>query len=86
MFAHRPEWQENETLGSHMMLITPFLAVVHDRRQMHVCPSWERDPSSVALPEVSSIFFSTLKVFLVGVFPYPIRGSKDRECHMLCRL
>ncbi len=23
---------------------------------LHVCPSWERDPSSVALPEVSSIF------------------------------
>ncbi len=46
------------------------------------------------------IFFCTLHIycmagcpgrgipplFLGGVFPYPIWGSKDRECHMLCRL
>ena len=30
---------------------------------MHVCQSWERDPSSVALPEVSSIFFPHKQCF-----------------------
>jgi hypothetical protein len=30
---------------------------IYTRHLLHVCPSWERDPSSVALPEVSPIFF-----------------------------
>ncbi len=42
--------------------------------------SWERDPSSAALPELSNIF-SPLKVF-----PDPNRGSKDRGSRMLYRL
>ncbi len=52
---------------------------------LHVYPSWERDPSSVAFPEVSSIF-SMLKGFLGGIFPYPIRGYKDRGCRVPYRL
>ncbi len=40
---------------------------------------WERDPSSVAPPEVSSIF-SPLKRFFGGIFfPYSSRGSKDKR-------
>ena len=30
---------------------------LYTRHLLHVCPSWKRDPSSVALPEVSSIVF-----------------------------
>ena len=44
------------------------------RHLLHVCPSWGRDPSSAALPEVLSIsfflFFSFLihdKFFLTGI-------------------
>ncbi len=43
------------------------------------------DPSSVALPEVSSIF-SSLKFFFLGggvVFPHPNWESKDRGCSIL---
>ena len=37
--------------------------------------SWERDPSSVALPDVSSIFF----------FPHLVRGSQHKGCRSLYR-
>ena len=45
---------------------------------LHVCPCWEGDPSSAALPEVSCIF-SLFKVFLYlyMVFPHT-KESKDR--------
>ena len=37
---------------------------LYTRHLLHVCPSWKRDPSSVALPEVSSIvFFYPVKRF-----------------------
>jgi len=39
------------------------------------CPSWKRDPSSVALPEVSTIF---LKGFLGEFFLIRCEGPKDR--------
>ena len=59
---------------------------------LHVCLSRERDPSSVALPEVSSsfLFFTHLKVLFFPstwrVFPLLNWGSKDRECRSLFRL
>ncbi len=47
-----------------------------------VCMSILAEGSSVALPEVSSIFFPVKTFF----FPYPNWGSKDRWCCMLYRL
>ena len=46
-------------------------SVLYQRHLLHVCPSWERDASPVALPEVSSIFiFSLLKAFTFFFFFY----------------
>ena len=38
-------------------------SVLYMQHLLHVCPSWERDPSSVATPEVSSFFFLCEKRF-----------------------
>lgn len=40
-------------LFTHLLL---WLSILYTRHLLHVCLSWEGDPSSVALPEVSSIF------------------------------
>ncbi len=42
-------------------------SVLYTRHLLHVCLSWERDPSSVALPEVSSIFFLSKEFILVRI-------------------
>ena len=39
------------------------ISVLYKRHLLHVCPFWERDPSSGALSEVCSIFFPVTKVF-----------------------
>ena len=54
---------------------------------LHACPSWERDPSSVALPEVSAIFFFSVKrLFLFStwqVFPQSNRGLRQCDCDLI---
>ena len=46
---------------------------IYTRHLLHVCPSWERDPSSVALPEVSPIFPFKLWVFSGSFSLYDVR-------------
>ncbi len=41
-------------------------SILYTQHLLHACSSWERDPSSVALSEVSSI--SLLKGFILGRF------------------
>ena len=46
-----------------------------------VCPSWRRDHSSVALPEVSSIFLPVKVIFIFKeVFPY-LKKKKKRTLY-----
>ena len=49
---------------------------------MHFCPSWERDPSHVALSEVSMFFLPCYKGFLV-VFPYSCWGLRAEDVTLL---
>ena len=53
------------------------ISSIYTRHLLHVCPSWERDPSSVALPEVSPMFPLNCG-FSLEVFPCTMWGSKDR--------
>ncbi len=50
------------------------LSILYTLHLLPVCPLWKRDPSSVALLDVSSIF-SLLKGFFGAK-----QGSKDRGC------
>ena len=59
------------------------ISSIYTRHLLHVCPSWERDPSSVALPEVSPMFPFKLWGFSLEVFPCTMWGSKDRGCHIV---
>ncbi len=52
-------------------------SILYKQHLLHVCLSWERDPSSVALPEVS-IFFPSVK----GVF-WGVLVMKGEECWYL---
>lgn len=55
---------------------------------VYVWPSWETDPSSAALPRVSSIvlfWLCFLYIIFQGVFSYSNRGSRDRGCRSLYR-
>ncbi len=48
----------------HNCIYCDFLLLIYSVHMTSIsCPSWERDPSSVALPEVSYMF-SLLKVFI----------------------
>lgn len=51
---------------------------LYTRHLLHICLSWKRDPSLVALPEISSIF-SLIKVSL-GKLLLVRCESKDRVC------
>lgn len=65
----------------HPDLPLSHLTIVYSAHTTFIaCLSWERYPSSFALPEVPALV-SPLKVF-----PYLIRGSEDRGCRMLYRL
>ena len=46
---------------------------ISTRHLLHVCPSWERDPSSVALPEVSPMFPFKLWGFSGSFSLYDVR-------------
>ena len=46
-------------------------SVLHMRHLLHVSPSWQRDPSSAALPEVfCSVFFSSVIKFVCFFHPH----------------
>ncbi len=69
---------QSNIFGNIIVYIVIFCCwfILYTWHLLHVCLSLERDPSFVALPEVSKGFFG-------GVFPYPIWVSKDRGCRML---
>ena len=50
---------------------------------LHVCPSWERDPSSVALPEVfpSFFFFSQYSTGIEGLRTEDAIHCTDCKAH-----
>ena len=51
---------------------------------LHYCPSWERDPSHVALSEVSTFFLPVKRFF--SSFSFLLLRVKGRGCHTLCDL
>ena len=51
---------------------------------LHFCPSWERDPSHVALSEVST-FFLPVKRFFFSSFSLLLLRVKGRGCHTLLK-
>ena len=51
---------------------------------MHFCPSWERDPSHVALSEVSIHSFLQLKIFFSS-FSLLLLRVNGRGCHNLLK-
>ena len=51
---------------------------------LHFCPSWERDPSHVALSEVST-FFLPVKRFFFCSFSLLLLRVKGRGCHTLLK-
>ncbi len=53
----------SKILSCWLLIVLLCWSVMYTRYLLYVCSSWERDPSSVALPDVSSIF-SPLKGFL----------------------
>ena len=52
----------------------------------HLFSALNRDPSSVTLPEVSSILYFPDNYFFSQVFRHSYRGSKDRGCRSLYSL
>ena len=50
---------------------------------LHFCPSWERDPSHVALSEVSTFFLPVKRVF--SSFSLLLLRVKGRGCHTLLK-
>ena len=51
---------------------------------LHLCPSWERDPSHVALSEVSTFFLPVKRVFFCS-FSLLLLRVKGRGCHTLLK-
>lgn len=61
---------------NQILIILLMLMLMFSIYWLHICPSIERDLSSVALLQVVSF---SIKVFLVS--PEPVQGSKDRGSH-----
>ena len=57
-----------------MQLVNYDSVVLYMWHPLSLCPSWERDPSSGALPEVS--FFSLLKVIFLNMWRFSSRSSR----------
>ena len=57
-------WFLSESSPHFRFILCECLAILYTRHLLHVCPSWKRDPSSVALPEVSSIVLFFVFCFL----------------------
>ncbi len=58
-------------------------SILYARHLFYVCLSCERDPSHVALPAVSSIFFPVKRVFLGEFFLIPVEHLRT-ECVTCC--
>ena len=77
-------------LFSHFLWFSGILAVICRKfgdllQLLQVCPSWMRDHSSVALPEVSP-FFSLLKGFSQEFFLCQCEGLRTEDVvMMLCK-
>ena len=66
-----------------MPLKTLMMNVFYTWHLLHFCPSWERDPSHVALSEVSTYFYPVKRVF--SSFSSLLLRVKDRGCHTLLK-
>lgn len=75
-FSRTPWWS-----GTHLVMAQPaqsssWIHTVNEilklwfsvRVMFHICPSWKRDPSSVALPQISFHFFTLLQGCFCFVF------------------
>lgn len=63
-----------------ILLYWPILSILYTQCLLHVFPNWKTDPSSVALPDVSSIVPPLKKVFRTGI------EGLYRASHTLYRL
>ena len=60
-----------------------WIMVLYTWHLLHFCPSWERDPSHVALSEVSTFFLPVKRVF--SSFSLLLLRVKGRGCHTLLK-